>query len=319
MSFFKKLTKELENFGIGDKDKDEKKDESQYYAAPPQPQYQPPSDKPPLPEGWTAQFDQQHQRWYYVEVATGRTQWEAPGQHAPPPAMVVVTEVLLAMAALLAMGGYGSPSPGYGGYGSPPPPAGYGSPPPPGGYGGAPGYGSPSPYGAPGYGAPGGGYPHQDGGHNPYGNEGERGGEKKKSGSSGMLLGAAGGLAVGAVGGALIANALDDSDSEHEHAAPAPAPVTHTEYNEYNQYREAPPADYNDPYAQDGPPAVLPPTDADGDSVSSSDREDVQEAREEYEEALADAADSDASSSDQEALEEAREEYEEAYEEVYED
>ena len=67
------------------------------------------------------------------------------------------------------------------------------------------------------------------------------------------------------------------------------------------------------------PPPVLPPTDADGDSVSSSDREDVQEARAEYEEALADANDSDASSSDQEALEEAREEYEEAYEEVYED
>lgn len=132
-----------------------------------------------------------------------------------------------------------------------------------------------------------------------------------------MLLGAAGGLAVGAVGGALIANALDDSDSDHEHAAaPAPAPVTHTEYHEYHEYREAPPAD---PYAQDGPPAVLPPTDADGDSVSSSDREDVQEAREEYEEALAAANDSDASSSDQEELEEAREAYEEAYEEVYED
>ncbi|KAF4467471.1 WW domain-containing, partial [Fusarium albosuccineum] len=113
MSFFKKITKGLEELGIGDKDKDEKKDESQapppqshdntraygyhgeggqggpppsqYYAAPPQPHYQPPSDKPPLPEGWTAQFDQQHQRWYYVEVATGRTQWEAPGQAPPPP------------------------------------------------------------------------------------------------------------------------------------------------------------------------------------------------------------------------------------------
>ncbi|KAJ4324381.1 hypothetical protein N0V84_003943, partial [Fusarium piperis] len=170
------------------------------------------------------------------------------------------------------------------------------------------------------YGAPGGGYPPQGGANNPYGNEGERGAEKKKSGSSGMLLGAAGGLAVGAVGGALIANALNDSDSENEHAAPAPAPapttVTHTEYHEYHEYREAPPAD---PYAQDGPPAVLPPTDADGNSVSSSDREDVQEAREEYEEALAAANDSDASSSELEELEEAREAYEEAYEEVYED
>jgi hypothetical protein len=131
-----------------------------------------------------------------------------------------------------------------------------------------------------------------------------------------MLLGAAGGLAIGAVGGALIANELNDSDSDHEHSAPPPAPAPAPVYD-YNQ----PPAHdpYADPYAQDGPPAVLPPTDADGDSVSSSDREDVQEAREEYEEALADAADSDASSSDQEALEEAREEYEETYEEVYED
>lgn len=51
--------------------------------------------------------------------------------------------------------------------------------------------------------------------------------------------------------------------------------------------------------------------------MSSSDREDVQDARAEYEEALAAAADSDASSSDHERLEEAREEYEETYEEVY--
>lgn len=123
-----------------------------------------------------------------------------------------------------------------------------------------------------------------------------------------MLIGAAGGLAVGAIGGALIANALDDSDDEH-HAAPAPVPAADPGYSR----NPAPPAEYGDPYAQDGPPAVLPPTDEDGHSVSSSDREDVQEAREEYEEAL---ADSDASHSD---IEEAREEYEETYEEVYED
>lgn len=99
----------------------------------------------------------------------------------------------------------------------------------------------------------------------------------------------------------------DDSDDEHKHAA---APAAQPQYGGYQD-------PYNDPYNQ--PPAVLPPTDADGSSVSSSDREEVQEAREEYEEALAAAADSDASSSDHERLEEAREEYEEAYEEVYED
>lgn len=58
---------------------------------------------------------------------------------------------------------------------------------------------------------------------------------------------------------------------------------------------------------------MLPAEDADGESVSSSDREEVQEAREDYEEALAEAS----SSSDQEEVEEAREEYEETYEENY--
>ena len=45
------------------------------------------------------------------------------------------------------------------------------------------------------------------------------------------------------------------------------------------------------------PPAALPATDADGDSVSGSDREEVQEKRDDYEEALAEA--SEGSSSDQ--------------------
>ena len=62
---------------------------------------------------------------------------------------------------------------------------------------------------------------------------------------------------------------------------------------------------------------MLPSTDADGDSVSSSDREEVQEARADYEEALAEA--SEGSSSDAEEVQEAREEYEEAYEETYDD
>ncbi|MBO8584202.1 hypothetical protein INO15_13845, partial [Staphylococcus aureus] len=88
------------------------------------------------------------------------------------------------------------------------------------------------------------------------------------------------------------------SDEERPHYAPQPVII-----NEYNN-------DYDNDYSG-GPPAVLPTTDADGNSVSSSDRESVQEAREEYEEALADVQDSDASSSDYEELEEAREEYEE--------
>lgn len=34
------------------------------------------------PPGWTAQYDQGSQRWYYVEHATGRTTWEAPNEAA---------------------------------------------------------------------------------------------------------------------------------------------------------------------------------------------------------------------------------------------
>jgi hypothetical protein len=45
---------------------------------------------PPMPPGWTQQWDQNSQRWYYVEQATGRTQWDPPahlppGPYAPPP------------------------------------------------------------------------------------------------------------------------------------------------------------------------------------------------------------------------------------------
>lgn len=54
---------------------------------------------------------------------------------------------------------------------------------------------------------------------------------------------------------------------------------------------------------------MLPADDADGSSVSSSEREDVQDARNEYEDELADGDNSD--------IEEAREEYEEQHEEVY--
>jgi hypothetical protein len=43
-----------------------------------------------MPPGWIQQWDQGSQRWYYVEQATGRTQWDPPahlppGPYAPPP------------------------------------------------------------------------------------------------------------------------------------------------------------------------------------------------------------------------------------------
>ncbi|KAK2809222.1 hypothetical protein FQN50_004058 [Emmonsiellopsis sp. PD_5] len=38
----------------------------------------PPGYPPPLPEGWIQRWDQNYQRAYYVEQATGRPYWEAP-------------------------------------------------------------------------------------------------------------------------------------------------------------------------------------------------------------------------------------------------
>ncbi|PNY27075.1 Uncharacterized protein TCAP_02996, partial [Tolypocladium capitatum] len=186
---------------------------AQYYASPPTPAYQPPSDKPPLPRGWTPLFDQQHQRWYYVEEATGQTQWEAPGYDPPPP--------------------------------------------------------------------PRGSRPGDD--RRAYGQGYEVNKQKTGGGKGGVLLGATGGLAVGAIGGALLHHALSDEERRHQPA----------------------------------PPPMLSATDSDSSSVSSSDREAVQEARARYEDALAAAADLDANSSEEEELEEAREEYYEEYEDTY--
>lgn len=50
--------------------------QSQYGAPQPGPQ-----GGPQLPPGWTAQWDQNSQRWYYLEQATGRTQWEPPASY----------------------------------------------------------------------------------------------------------------------------------------------------------------------------------------------------------------------------------------------
>ncbi|KAF7723181.1 hypothetical protein EC973_002316 [Apophysomyces ossiformis] len=39
-----------------------------------------PYPPPTLPEGWIALWDQTAQRYYYVQTATGQTQWEVPTQ-----------------------------------------------------------------------------------------------------------------------------------------------------------------------------------------------------------------------------------------------
>ncbi|KAI7197672.1 hypothetical protein KC363_g154 [Hortaea werneckii] len=142
-------------------------------------------------------------------------------------------------------------------------------------------------------------------------------GEKKKEKKDNSMLYGVGGLAAGALIGGVVAHEMTEDSDDEKQAAAAPA---QQQYPPPQSYGEPQPDPYGDPYGggpppeDDGPPPVLPAEDADGDSVSSSDREEVQEAREDYEEALAEAS----SSSDEEEVQEAREEYEEAYEDNYE-
>ncbi|KAJ9151652.1 hypothetical protein NKR19_g4785 [Coniochaeta hoffmannii] len=238
MSFFKKLSNELDGVMPGSRNREEEgytgrgdvyplqqADGEPYsslpYQAPPPkeqrpaPVYSPPSDKPPIPAGWVPQWDEHYQRWFYHDTTTGRSQWEAPGYILPRPLM--------------------------------------------------PGEEGDYRDGAGGYHAYAGGTEHSD---------------KQKSGHGGILLGAAGGLAAGA----LLSNALHDDADDN--------------YRSYPQ----------------GPPVQAP---AYADSVGSSDRESLEEARQEYAEALDDARSSSASSDDRERLEEAREEYYSEEEEAY--
>lgn len=128
-----------------------------------------PEHLPALPQGWIAQWDSQSGHYYYAEQATGRTQWERP---------------LPSGYSAGPPAGYDSSTRGHDAH--------YGG----GQYGGASG----------GYYPPQ-GYPPQ-GGHYDAGYSGDGHKKEKKSGKGGVLLGAAGGLAAGAIGGALIANAL---------------------------------------------------------------------------------------------------------------
>jgi len=118
MSFFKKLKDEIKEMLHDDDDKDKQKKQSQkmdypptdqhrdfnqnsniynqyppygqqpgpqYAHSPPPPPsgYGQPQPGPQLPPGWIAQWDANSQRWYYLEQATGRTQWELPSWNGP--------------------------------------------------------------------------------------------------------------------------------------------------------------------------------------------------------------------------------------------
>ncbi|CAI7620648.1 unnamed protein product [Penicillium glandicola] len=47
--------------------------------------FAPPSGPPPpsVPEGWKAQYDDRYHAWFYVDLATGKSQWDRP--EGPPP------------------------------------------------------------------------------------------------------------------------------------------------------------------------------------------------------------------------------------------
>ncbi|KJX97009.1 hypothetical protein TI39_contig590g00002 [Zymoseptoria brevis] len=312
MSFFKKLTDEFKQlkakFDDDEPQKDDKKKEDKpkddshdikavdSHNTPSQPpfdphqqqQYAPPPagshSQSPLPPGWSTQFDQSSQRWYYIEQATGRTQWDVPVSHhagyaAPPPP-----------------GGYGQSGPGYeasrgheGSHGA-------------GGFYNQ--YGSAMPPGAMAAAGHAGG--HDANAAQYYGHvkaaekDGEKEKKKKDNGTRNMMLAGAGGLAVGGVAGAMIAA---DSDSDDGHHSTAAQPT----YAPQPSYAPQPATGYG----QDPLMAPLPAHDSDAESLH--------EAQQDYADAQRAAADSDASSSDEEALEEAREEVEEEREEYYDD
>lgn len=107
----------------------------------------------------------------------------------------------------------------------------------------------------------------------------------------------------------MLIHSLDDdsSDDEHHRVVAAAPPSGYGQESYYSESTVSRPGyGTGAPYGSEaGPPGVLPDETRSGSSVSSSDKEDVQEAREEYE---------NASASDKE---EAREDYEEEYRETY--
>ncbi|ETN43291.1 uncharacterized protein HMPREF1541_02450 [Cyphellophora europaea CBS 101466] len=276
MGFLDKLKEKMDDLLDDDKNKphDQTRGQSDSYygqqghqgyggGPPPPPQgHGPPPGGPQLPPGWTQQWDQNSNRWYYVEQATGRTQWD-------PPAF--------------------SPGPGYG---APPP----GAP-----YGHDQSRGAFSPPPQQGYGYPQQGYPQQGYGHPPgpgypqgqYLTEEEQ----KKKGMNPMVAGL-GGAALGAAGGAWIAHEMTEDDNNNT--------VTST------TYASAPPPG-GDPYGYGAGSGIAPPPPEADPNLSGSDREsigeagdDVRDAQQEYNEALASGSSSD--------IEEAREDLAEAHE-----
>ncbi|KAI3403999.2 RCF2 [Candida oxycetoniae] len=183
-----------------------------------------PNKPPNVPDGWLAKFDEKYSTWFYVDLATKKSQWEAPkgtkfdtGDVAdvPPPAYSPkennskVNSTTSNQSNRGAFnrhqqpqpqpqpnygGGY-PPQPGYGGY--PPPQPGYGGYPPQTGYGGYP--------------PPGGYYPPQGYGGYPPPQAVQQQPRRSGLGAGSMAMGVGGGL----LGGMLLGNAINGWE-DHE-------------------------------------------------------------------------------------------------------
>jgi len=193
-----------------------------------------PNKPPTVPSGWLAKFDDKYKTWFYVDLSTKKSQWEAPkgtvfdkADDVPPPAYSPTTSKAETVSPTTSklnvpakdeqnkglFNRHHQQQPGYGGgaaaAGSIPPrtqyPAqpGYGGFPPQQAYGGYPpqGYGGYPPQGYGGYPPQGyGGYPPQQAQRSRFG-----------GGAGNMALGVGGGL----LGGMLLGNAMNDwGDSE---------------------------------------------------------------------------------------------------------
>jgi len=285
MSFFKKLVDKVEDMFDDDKDKAKQgenqtqapphdqnqtrnyggeqqqyQQQPQYQQYPPQQQqYPPPSGPPapygappPMPPGWHAQWDQNQNRWYYVEQSTGRSQWDPPvviGNHPPqgpygPPAGAPPGEAPYAL-------NRGQSDSYYNGQSPMPPPPQQGE------------------------------FGHNN--HNGYsGGQGDSnygGAEKKESSGTGKLVAAGiGGAALGALGGAVIAHEMTEDDNENK-AAAQPIYAAPADGSSYQPVGAAYVEPQHPAYAEE-----LPEETRSGSSVSSSDRESLEERREELEE-----------------------------------
>ncbi|KAK5106089.1 hypothetical protein LTS08_000205 [Lithohypha guttulata] len=234
----------------------------QYGGPPPSQGYGPPAAEPDLPPGWIKQWDQNSQRYYYLEQATGRSQWE-------PPSMSYMS--------MDQSRGYGAPA------GQTYPPHGYGQ-----------GF---SQHGQ-GYPAPG-GLAHSGGHGYPPGATGS--GEKSNKGAL-LAAGAGGLAVGGLAGAALAGDDSDDEHRQSAPAgygaAPsgygtdpsygygAPPPMTDAQALEHNSDVSSSRRESLEEARKEYEQAQQDAADSD---ASSSDHEEAREAREEYQEEIEEA------------------------------